>query len=704
MIKYYLLLLLLLTANLARAETGHCAGCHNAEVEQWQQSQHARAMQPATPDSVLGHFDGSVFTADTTSARFIHRDGQFLVQLEEAGQSALWQVRYTFGVYPLQQYLIDIGDGKLQALNIAWDSRPADQGGQRWFRLDQDNPHQPGHPLHWRGVYQNWNSMCADCHSSGFSKGYQPDSDRFASQYQQGNVSCNACHSDSAAHAAAAEQGRSLPAGADLAAQGAWLTGNLDTPPRHTGPASPEAQTETCGRCHALRTRLDQSPHGKINDQYSLNRLHAPLYFADGRVREEVFVLGSFLQSKMHQAGVTCSNCHNPHSAKPKLAGNALCSQCHAAASFDRSEHHQHETDSAGAQCVSCHMPTRTFMQIDARREHNFTTPNPHTAKLAGSPDPCLACHQQQDRDWSIAQMARLWPAQRERDDWFSIQQAPLSQMLAFIADDSQAPLYRASLLEQQAPALAANAPAAILQQLDASDPLLRESGWKAAAAFPASEVVSETGSEQVLQSLQSRAGSALNAPQLSVRLAAFETLMLLRVLPADTPATVRQEYEQYLEQAADRPAGRTLRARYRLQQNDATGAEADLRKALTMDREYLPAYLLLSDLLRQQQRLDDSVTLLSAGLVSLPHNAELQHLRGLTRLQQRRVPEALEDLRAACTAAPDNADFGYRYALALHLTGDNRQSHAVVMQLQTRFAQHPGLQQLAQRLARAAP
>lgn len=662
------LFLLMSVQPIMASETDNCRQCHIQIVDEWRTSQHARSMLPATPDNVLGNFSHVRFFSEDVEAKFYRQSDRYHVRLTESGQTSNWTVRYTFGIYPLQQYLIDTGDGKLQALNIAWDSRSVDAGGQRWFRLDAAEHQRPDNPLHWRGVYQNWNGMCADCHSTAFRKGYIPDTDRYESHFEQINVSCSACHARANTHAQAARSGESQSAGADLSARGAWLTGTLEHKPQHTGPLTSTKQVETCGRCHSLRTRLDQSPAGGLNNHYSLTRLQSPLYYADGRVREEVFVLGSFLQSKMHEAGVVCSNCHNPHSGKLLLAGNALCSQCHAAPSFDQPHHHHHPQGSPGAQCVSCHMPETTYMQIDPRREHNFTTPNPVTSRQSDSPDPCLACHNDQNREWSIQQMSFLWPEHRERSDWFEIQQADLPTMVRFIADQQQVALYRASLLEQQAGTIGRVAPKIILQQLQSPDPLMRESSWKAATNLQPSD-------------LHGQAMIGLQDTHLSVRLAAFEALMLAGALPSK-PTRVRAEYEAYLQQQSDRPAGRTLIGRYARISGDSAVAEQHFKIALEMDNAYLPAYILLTDLLRNQQRFVDAIASLNNGLDQLPENSSLWHLRGLTWLQLKKHEEALGDLGKAARLAPDNWLFSYRYALVSLRLGHIEQAQQAAVTL----------------------
>ncbi|MBC7183590.1 MAG: hypothetical protein H5U30_08490, partial [Marinobacter sp.] len=389
MVNYFLslitgCLLVLVGTEIALADASGCTDCHAQQVEQWSRSQHAVAMAPVSADTVLGDFDSGEFKDVELGASF-RRDGDsYAIHVKEDGETLVWQVKYTFGVYPLQQYLVETGNGRLQAFNIAWDARSASAGGQRWFRLDEPGQNHPGDPMHWTGVYQNWNNQCADCHSTGLERNYDVESDSYDTRWQQVSVGCSACHESGKEHAQAARSRESLAPGIELAAMGAWLVSQGKHPPRHQGPDSSSKQVVSCGRCHSLRTSLTDQGGGLVHDQFSLTRLDQPLYYSDGRVREEVFVLGSFEQSKMFQAGVVCSDCHNPHTGKLKAQGNAVCTQCHNASDFDTPQHHRHPRSSEGAQCVNCHMPESTFMKIDDRREHSFMVPRPDISKASG--------------------------------------------------------------------------------------------------------------------------------------------------------------------------------------------------------------------------------------------------------------------------------------------------------------------------------
>ena len=180
-----------------------CAGCHRGEADLWGKSQHKVAMQHATETSVLGDFNDAGFDYFGIHSKFFRRDGKFLVETDgQDGKLATFAVKYTFGIDPLQQYLVEFPDGRLQALPIAWDTRPKDKGGQRWFHLYPDEPIRHDDVLHWTRLNQNWNFMCAECHSTGVRKNYDAATDRFATRFAEISVGCEACHGQGSNHVA----------------------------------------------------------------------------------------------------------------------------------------------------------------------------------------------------------------------------------------------------------------------------------------------------------------------------------------------------------------------------------------------------------------------------------------------------------------------------------------------------------------------
>ncbi len=188
-----------------------CTSCHDKQHGAWKGSDHDLAMQVADDKSVLGNFDNAKITYAGTTSTFSRRDGKFYVNTDGPdGKLADYEIKYTFGVHPLQQYLIEFPGGRKQALGIAWDSRPKTQGGQRWFHLYPGQNIKAGDPLHWTGVQQNWNFQCAECHSTDLRKNFDAKAGTFDTRWSQINVSCEACHGPGSNHVAWAKQDRRL--------------------------------------------------------------------------------------------------------------------------------------------------------------------------------------------------------------------------------------------------------------------------------------------------------------------------------------------------------------------------------------------------------------------------------------------------------------------------------------------------------------
>ncbi len=343
-----------------------CLACHQAEFDAHAGSHHDLAMQPATAETVLGDFDNAEFVYFGVVSRFFTRDGNFYIKTDSPdGGLREYRVEYTFGVDPLQQYLVALPGGRLQALPLCWDTRPRAEGGQRWFHLYPDEAILPGDELHWTGRNQNWNFSCAECHSTNLHKGYDLSTDTFHTTWSEVDVSCEACHGPGSGHVAWAEEAGEGANKAD--ALDAGLVINLPdedggkwrflpgapTAVRST-PRSVRTEVEMCARCHSLRAALtDEYQHGApILDSHRVSLLTAPEYFPDGQVLEEDYVYGSFLQSRMYAAGVTCTDCHDPHTAQLRATGDALCFQCHQPTVFGVESHSRHPSaggvDSAG--------------------------------------------------------------------------------------------------------------------------------------------------------------------------------------------------------------------------------------------------------------------------------------------------------------------------------------------------------------------
>jgi hypothetical protein len=392
-----------------------CAACHDAETADWAGSHHALAWTAPSPDTVRADFDGTEFTLDAMTARFrIDGSGGYHVSVTETdGVTTDYPVHSVVGVEPLQQYLLETEPGRLQSFDVVWDT---EKGG--WFHLYPDQNYPPDDGLHWTGPYKTWNARCAECHATGFDKNYDPVTRSYASTQAEIGVGCEACHGPGAAHLAWAETlgtTREAPAPANYGFSAAFD----DT----------EATIQQCATCHSRReAHLDGNPlpGTPYHDAYNLALLRPGLYEADGQILDEVFVYGSFLQSKMYAQGVGCTDCHNPHSAEPVAEGNAVCAQCHSPAAnpafptltpadYDSPEHHFHEVGTDGAQCKNCHMVERVYMGNDWRTDHSFRIPRPDLAAQTGAPDACTTCHTDREPEWASETIAAWYPDPKNR-------------------------------------------------------------------------------------------------------------------------------------------------------------------------------------------------------------------------------------------------------------------------------------------------
>lgn len=364
-----------------------CAGCHAEAALAWEGSDHDRAMEEALPETVLGDFDDAVFRHCGVETRFFREDDGFFIHTQGAdGTMQTWPVAYTFGYEPLQQYLIPQENGRLQAFTVAWDTE-----GERWFSLAEDECIDPPDWLHWTGDGMNWNYMCADCHSTNLQRNFNLAAGAYETSFSEIDVSCETCHGPGETHVENVQSGTY-----DHASSG--LTATL---------SAPHQQVETCAPCHSRR-RIVYPNHIAGNaflDHYEPELLEEELYFADGQIRDEVYVYGSFLQSRMYAEGVMCADCHDPHTTRLKFEGNALCEQCHDVAVYDTFEHLRHPQESAGGQCVDCHMPERTYMVVDPRRDHSFKIPRPDLSVQTGAPNVCQGCHADRSAEWAAEQI-----------------------------------------------------------------------------------------------------------------------------------------------------------------------------------------------------------------------------------------------------------------------------------------------------------
>jgi tetratricopeptide (TPR) repeat protein len=655
-----------------------CAACHQQQHVAWKTSQHAGAMQHASADTVRGDFDDASHTFDGVTSKFFKRDGKYFVRTDGPdGKLADFEVRYTFGLAPLQQYLVELPGGRLQALAVTWDARPAGDGGQRWFRQYPDEKLDFRDELHWTQRSQNWNFMCADCHSTNVRKGYDEARDTFATQWSEISVGCESCHGPGSAHLAwakdkpSSDPAKGLTVALDERRGAAWqidpATGNAKrTPERRSG-----REIEVCGPCHARRAQIAEGwqAGAALMDHYLPSLLSPGLYHADGQQRDEVFIWGSFLQSRMHRAGVTCSDCHDPHTQKLRAPGNAVCAQCHLASKYDGKAHHFHPEGTRGAQCASCHMPATTYMVVDPRRDHSLRVPRPDLSVKLGTPNACNACHRESTAQWSADWVARWYGAQRRSEAHYGEaidagrrgSAGAARGLVAIVTSVAYPPIVRASAIELLARYPGPSADSAVRSALRDADPLVRHAALVALQAPTAPQLV---GSIAPL----------LTDPVRAVRIEAARRVAphVAQLDAASRPAFDRAvaEYEVVQKGNLDRPEAWMNLGNLHALRGDPAAAEAAYREALKRDVRFVPAYVNLADLRREQQRDADAEAILREGLRAVPNAPALREALGLALVRQGKKGAALAEFAAAWKSAPAEARHAYLYALALHDAG----------------------------------
>jgi predicted CXXCH cytochrome family protein len=623
-----------------------CRDCHQAYYDRWLHSDHAKAMGEAS--AALGSFDGAEVRSHGRVTRMSTKDGRPRVTfVDEHGATEEHEVRYTFGHSPLQQYLVPLEDGRLQVLQVGWDTAK-----KTWFPMHGDVDVRPGSSLHWRSFYANWNVMCASCHSTDLRKGYDPERDRYDTRWSEISVGCEACHGPGERHVRWAER-------PDHAGDP-----GLIPMPRKGKEMDPLA---VCGPCHSRRqANTEKAAFGEgYLDHFSPELLRDSLYYPDGQILDEVFVLGSFMQSLMYRKGVVCTNCHDPHTGKVVAEGNKLCVRCHDASRFDTPKHHFHPAKgSPGARCVECHMPQRTYMVVDPRRDHGLRIPRPDLSDALGTPNACSPCHQDKSARWAADAIAKVHPKAAQRPSPGPAIAAgragkpeAVGPLAALAGDRDQAAIVRATALEL----LSAYPPSPavgdlVRQSLSSKEPLVRLAAVEGAAAWSPRERVE-------------RVAPLLSDPLRAVRIQAARALVdlggrLQRGRHAEAFGRALDEYVAAQRANIDHPGGRLNLGTIEAARGDRAAAERHYRAALKLAPAYVPAAVNLAELLERRKARKEAMEVLERVLTSVPDAAEAHYALGLLLAADKRYGAAAEHLQRAVAAQPSRERWRKNYEL----------------------------------------
>ena len=637
-----------------------CGECHQSAYDKWRGSHHDLAMDIASEETVLGDFNEASYTDphNQITSRFFRQDGKFMVTTEgPEGELETYEVTHVFGVYPLQQYLVPFPGGRLQCLNIGWDARE-----HRWYRLPPYEVQDSGDWLHWTRGGQTWNGMCAECHSTRLMKNYDMETDGYQTTWFEIDVGCESCHGPGSRHTAWAEKpplARPQVNNSDLAVVTSGITSR--------------EQISLCAPCHSRRFQLGDNPHlsGDVLDVMVPSLLEEGLYYPDGQILEEVYVYGSFVQSKMYRHEVRCSDCHEVHSLELHQEGNKLCLQCHRAEEYDRYEHHFHKREfegepSDGHLCVKCHMPGRIYMGIDYRPDHSLRIPRPDLSLTIGTPNSCgtAECHGDKELSW-IVDHYQSWYGKTRKPHYGEVIAAARSaepgssEALRSLAGDQLTPV----IVRATALSLLRNYPddlttEVLIRGLDDNESLIRYTAIRGLQHLDPSALLDHIAPKlyDPVKAVRTEAAAALaGLPESQIR--------------ADDRTALAAGLDEYRE--AMRYNSDFAPQRYNLgnlaasQGNDEEATDL-YRQAIGIDDRFYPAKVNLAMALNRRGDNKGAEVLLREVIDQQPQLHEVRYSLGLLLAELERYEEAAPVLGEAADGMPEYTRPRYNQALAL--------------------------------------
>ena len=593
-----------------------------------------------------------------------------------------FEISHTFGWYPLQQYLVPFSKGRLQCLPVAWDVKE-----KKWYHLNPDAPIDPKDWLFWTNAGQNWNGMCAECHSTNLKKNYDIQNDAYQTTWSEIDVSCEACHGPGSRHVAWAE----LP---DMARP---QTVNFELVVKAKGMDSRD-QVELCAPCHSRRAILGDYTHAEpdLLDSMLPSLLTPELYFADGQILEEVYVYGSFTQSKMYSRNVRCSDCHDVHSIKKVKEGNALCLQCHRAGIYDTQAHHFHKKKGeigtpiksaagkvlfdvgSGAECVQCHMPERPYMGIDYRADHSFRIPRPDLSIKLGTPNACNRCHLDKTDQWSDEYMTK-WYGPGRRAHYGTIiaegqKRAPHAHkdLLELASDPLYPVIVRSTVLALLAAYPGTETSRAYELALMADEALIRRT---------AVDLINVSDPRRQTELLT----SMLYDPVKAVRMEAARRMTEIPDPPLDSKQrkvfqAVLEEYQKSMAYSADFAFGRYNLGNLYAALKQSEKAIENYRAAIKIDNLFYPAKVNLAMLYNQLDQKDQAERLLRDVVTTHPEMYEIHYSLGLLLAEKKQYEESAEHLAVASEGMPNRSRIHYNLGKLLDFLRKDQEAEAALL------------------------
>ncbi|MBW4361206.1 tetratricopeptide repeat protein [Flavobacterium taihuense] len=628
-----------------------CKECHKAEHKEWKESHHFMSMLPPSEKTVKGNFDNITHIADGVTSRFFKKGNKYFINTEgEDGKNHDYEVKYIFGFTPLQQYLVEFPGGRLQVPRVSWDTKQ-----KKWFNQYAKQTVSSHDWLHWTGNSQNWNTMCASCHSTNLQKKYDDKTNTYKTSYSVINVSCESCHGAGKEHSDYIKN-EDYKDGNKIKGSFLKLIKN----------GNQLEQINTCAPCHARASEISNNHirSNEIMDNYIPQIPDTENFFADGQIDDEDYIYTSFLQSKMFSKGVKCSNCHNPHSTKLKKIDNQTCLQCHNPQKYNLPTHTFHPVGSQSALCVSCHMPGKIYMGNDLRHDHSFRVPRPDLSEKYGTPNACSSCHQEKSNKYLADAIVKWYGPKRKYH--FSDDLIPGSQL------DSKSEAHLIKLIENSQTPDIIKATAAfylgniqtepslniLLKSLKNKDAQVRYRSLRSLSNFEPRSWINQVG---YLLSDKVRA----------VRIAAADLYITIpqEQIPSqhkDAFVAAHKELKKYLHYQTDFSVGNVMLADYYLKLKDYGNAVNYYEKGLKKDSQMNYALLNLSTTYNLQGNNEQALKSLERALKNDSKNARIYYNMALLYNEMSNQPEAEKAFAKAVALKSDNPRVYYNYGLLL--------------------------------------
>jgi len=436
----------------------------------------------------------------------------------------------------------------------------------------------------------------------------------------------------------------------------------------------------------------------RSNDFYNNYRpqlITPPLYFSDGQILDEDYVFASFTQSKMYMHDVRCNDCHDSHSLKLKIDGNALCTQCHRGEEYDTYQHHFHKYANEkgepvtnkfgdivpvgeGALCKTCHMPARYYMGIDYRRDHSLRIPRPDLSILYKVPNACNDCHADKSFQWSEDFIKKYYGERKKftygsvLSDGYLQNNGADTSLIHLIKNDLYPEIVRATAIQYLAAYDNKKSKELIKSMLDNPEPIVRES---AVTGFD----------ENNIMDLITTLSPILDDPVKIVRFAAANRLFELdKQFFTDSLynkiSLVMNEYYNAILYTSDFPSGRYNLANYYSRKGDLVKAEKFYKDAIRLDGHFYPAKSNLALLYYSQGNFSEAEKLFLDLIKNNKEYTEGNYYLGLLYAEQKRYNEAANFLQRYLLQKNPNSRTYYNLGLVYQYLNQNQKAESILL------------------------